>query len=73
MQYLKLQNLYEPMEEALLREEILGCLDQLIKTWVKDVARRYGYGGDFVEEANAMIFTFGSYRLGVHGPGEISL
>ncbi|TYI22492.1 hypothetical protein ES332_A06G107600v1 [Gossypium tomentosum] len=38
------------------REEVLGHITE-------------GYTDQMVEEANAVIFTFGSYRLGVHGPG----
>ncbi|KAE8805798.1 Poly(A) polymerase [Hordeum vulgare] len=61
--------LYESQEEAVSREEVLGKLDQTVKTWIKKATRVSGYGDQFVHEANAKIFTFGSYRLGVHGPG----
>ncbi|KAJ6994814.1 nuclear poly(A) polymerase 4-like [Populus alba x Populus x berolinensis] len=61
--------LYESKEEAMKREEVLGRIDQIVKDWVKRLTRQRGYTDQMVEEANAVIFTFGSYRLGVHGPG----
>lgn len=38
----------------------------LPQDWIRGVAARRGHPS---EDANAKIFTFGSYRLGVHGPG----
>ncbi|XP_039051099.1 nuclear poly(A) polymerase 4-like isoform X2 [Hibiscus syriacus] len=61
--------LYESKEESAKREEVLGHITKIVKSWVKRLTRQKGYTDQMVEEANAVIFTFGSYRLGVHGPG----
>eukprot|EP00246_Nothoceros_aenigmaticus_P005177 TRINITY_DN17058_c0_g1_i1.p1 TRINITY_DN17058_c0_g1~~TRINITY_DN17058_c0_g1_i1.p1 ORF type:complete len:575 (+),score=84.32 TRINITY_DN17058_c0_g1_i1:95-1819(+) len=67
--YLVNAGLYESQEEAVKREEVLGHLNQIVKSWVKRISKEKGYNEEIVQSANAMIFTFGSYRLGVHGPG----
>ncbi|XP_039054950.1 nuclear poly(A) polymerase 4-like isoform X1 [Hibiscus syriacus] len=61
--------IYESKEEAAKREEVLGHISEIVKSWVKQLTRQRGYTDQMVEEANAVIVTFGSYRLGVHGPG----
>lgn len=38
---------------------------QIVKGWVKQLTRQRGYTDQMVEDAIALIFTFGSYRLGV--------
>ncbi|KAL4284138.1 hypothetical protein GQ457_16G001340 [Hibiscus cannabinus] len=62
--------LYESKEESEKREKVLGHITEIVKSWVKQLTRQKGYTDQMVEEANAVIFTFGSYRLGVHGPGS---
>ncbi|XP_010417364.1 PREDICTED: nuclear poly(A) polymerase 2-like isoform X2 [Camelina sativa] len=64
------EGLYENREETMRREEVLVRIDQIVKHWVKQLTRQRGYTDQMVEDANAVIFTFGSYRLGVHGPGS---
>lgn len=61
--------LYESKEEAAKREAVLGRIKEIVKDWVKQLTRLRGYTDQMVEDANAVILTFGSYRLGVHGPG----
>ncbi|KAH9301129.1 hypothetical protein KI387_012712, partial [Taxus chinensis] len=61
--------LYESEEQSALRKEALGQIQQIVNLWVKQVTRDKGYTEQMVEESNAKVFTFGSYRLGVHGPG----
>jgi len=56
--------LYETVEESTRREEVLGELDKIVKVWVKQLTSQRGYTDQMVEEANAVLFTFGSYRLG---------
>ncbi|EFJ28719.1 hypothetical protein SELMODRAFT_171521 [Selaginella moellendorffii] len=62
--------LNESREEAMKREGVLGRLDQIVKSWVRQICVNKGFSNEVVQEANAKIFTFGSYRLGVHGPGS---
>jgi len=64
-------SLYESKEEAIKREEVLGQIDQIVKAWVKQLTRQRGYTDQMVEDANAVIFTFGSYRLGVRCEVEV--
>ena len=40
-------------------------MKQIAKVWVKTISRAKGFNEQLVQEANAKIFTFGSYRLGV--------
>uniref|UniRef100_A0A7C9A5C5 polynucleotide adenylyltransferase n=1 Tax=Opuntia streptacantha TaxID=393608 RepID=A0A7C9A5C5_OPUST len=61
--------LYESDEEVAKREQVLARLRQLVKDWVKQLTRVRGYTDQMVEDANALILTFGSCRLGVNGPG----
>ncbi|XP_028100042.1 nuclear poly(A) polymerase 4-like isoform X1 [Camellia sinensis] len=61
--------LYESNDDAARRKAVLGRIDEVVKCWVKQLTRQRGYTDQRVEDANAVIFTFGSYRLGVHGPG----
>ncbi|KAK6927324.1 Poly(A) polymerase, RNA-binding domain [Dillenia turbinata] len=61
--------LYESQEEAAKREKVLQRIGEIVKSWVKLLTRQRGYTDQMVEDANAIIMTFGSYRLGVHGPG----
>ena len=68
-EFMEARGLYESPEESLKRAEVLGRLDQIVNSWVKKVTQNKGYNEQMVEGARAMIFTFGSYRLGVNGPG----
>ncbi|GJR55391.1 nuclear poly(A) polymerase 4-like protein isoform X1 [Tanacetum coccineum] len=60
--------LYESVEESVKQEDVTAQIKQVLD-WVKQLTRQRGYTDQMVEEANAVIFTFGSYRLGVHAPG----
>jgi poly(A) polymerase len=51
------------------REIVLGRLAALVKSFVKTVSLARGLSEAAAETAGGKIFTFGSYRLGVHGPG----
>ncbi|KAK0190467.1 poly-A polymerase [Armillaria mellea] len=56
MEELRRQNTFESAEEAATRELVLGRVVALVKKFVRNVGLKRD-------------FHFGSYRLGVHGPG----
>ncbi|XP_076952087.1 nuclear poly(A) polymerase 4-like [Bidens hawaiensis] len=61
--------LYESKEESFKRVKVLSIIEQIVNVWVKQLTRVRGYTDQMVGDANAALYTFGSYRLGVHGPG----
>ncbi|GAA5915933.1 hypothetical protein JCM8208_003669 [Rhodotorula glutinis] len=67
---LKGRNIYESPAEGRVREMVLGRLDKLVKDFVYRASLHRGFSEAKAREAGGKIFTFGSYRLGVHGPGS---
>ncbi|KAH8988488.1 poly-A polymerase [Lactarius akahatsu] len=70
MEELRRQNTMESEEESRTREIVLGRLAALVKSFVKTVSLARGLSETAAEAAGGKIFTFGSYRLGVHAPGS---
>lgn len=60
---------YCPIFRTPYREIVLGRVAQLVKKFVHKVALQRGLSESAANTAGGKIFTFGSYRLGVHGPG----
>ena len=52
------------------REIVLDRLATFVKSFVKTVSLARGLSEAAAETARGKIFTFGSYRLGAHGPGS---
>ena len=56
--------------ESRRREICLGQLDNLIHTYVHQCALNSGIDGSMIDSScGCRLYTFGSYRLGVHAPG----
>lgn len=53
-----------------IREIVLGRVAALVKRFVRTVSLSRGLSEAAANAAGGKIFTFGSYRLGVHGPGS---
>ncbi|KAJ7248448.1 Poly(A) polymerase central domain-containing protein [Mycena rebaudengoi] len=69
MEELRRQNTFESEEEACRREIVLSRVAALVKKFVRTVSMSRGLSEAAATAAGGKIFTFGSYRLGVHGPG----
>ncbi|KAI0677265.1 polymerase [Trametes maxima] len=69
MEELRRQGIFESEEESKTREIVLGRLAALIKKFVRQVSLSRGLSETAANAAGGKIYTFGSYRLGVHGPG----
>ena len=58
---------------SLLRVKVLAELQQLTVEFVQKVSLNKNMTESMAKEAGGKIFTFGSYRLGVYGPGLLRL
>ncbi|KAH8355304.1 hypothetical protein KR093_010715, partial [Drosophila rubida] len=62
-------NVFESQVELNHRMEILAKLNTLVKQWVKDISMAKNMPEAAAEKLGGKIYTFGSYRLGVHHKG----
>ncbi|GAB6025037.1 hypothetical protein CHUAL_010142 [Chamberlinius hualienensis] len=51
------------------RMEVLSKINNFVKEWIKDVSIKKNMPASVSENVGGKIFTFGSYRLGVHTKG----
>lgn len=51
------------------RQHTLQLLQRVVVEFVKTVGRKKGLSPAAVDASGGKIFTYGSYRLGVYGPG----
>lgn len=58
---------YESEPEQQKREIVLAKLHHIFKEFVRLVSIKNGLPESLANEVGGKIFTFGSYRLGVHG------
>mmetsp|Transcript_20401 Transcript_20401/g.30526 ORF Transcript_20401/g.30526 Transcript_20401/m.30526 type:complete len:524 (+) Transcript_20401:48-1619(+) len=70
VEMLKERKMYEDEARSQQREEVLGRLNDIVQNWAKEISLQCGLPEEVAAEQQAKIFTFGSYRLGVHGPGS---
>ncbi|KAH3686424.1 hypothetical protein WICPIJ_002603 [Wickerhamomyces pijperi] len=70
VQELKKQKSFEPEEATLKRGAVLKTLQTLASEFVYRVSRNKNMSEGMSRDAGGKIFTFGSYRLGVYGPGS---
>ncbi|KAL3284679.1 hypothetical protein HHI36_018828 [Cryptolaemus montrouzieri] len=66
---LKPFDLFETEQELNHRLVILGKLYSLVKQWIKDTSIAKNIPESVAENVGGKIYTFGSYRLGVHNKG----
>ena len=61
---------FESDEEGRRRKMVLGKISELFRDWCyQRILKKPGMNEEMAQSAGGKIFTFGSYRLGVHGPG----
>lgn len=66
---LRSYNVFEPESELQDRICVLQKLNSLAKQWIIDVSVSKNLSRSIAEQVGGKIFTFGSYRLGVHTRG----
>ncbi|KAF2815857.1 Poly(A) polymeras-like protein [Mytilinidion resinicola] len=67
---LKRQNNFESQEATDRRVKVLNLFQKVTEDFVRIVGKAKGLSQSAIDSAGGKIFTFGSYRLGVYGPGS---
>ncbi|KAI5298829.1 polynucleotide adenylyltransferase, partial [Ascosphaera atra] len=67
---LKAQNNFEAPAETERRKEILVLIQRVTSEFVRVIGRKKKLSQAAIDVAGGKIFTSGSYRLGVYGPGS---
>lgn len=70
IQELKKEGSFESEQETANRVKVLKILQELAHEFVYRVAKKKNMSDGMARDAGGKIFTYGSYRLGVHGPGS---
>ena len=60
---------FEGEQELTHRMEVLATLNQLVKQWIKDLSIEKNMPPTLANTVGGHVYTFGSYRLGVHNKG----
>lgn len=66
---LRERNLFESEEGGLKRQQVLAELNTIFQEWAVQTSIECGFPEELAKEQSVRMFTFGSYRLLVHGPG----
>ncbi|NXD54956.1 PAPOG polymerase, partial [Corvus moneduloides] len=61
---------FEDQEELFHRTTVLGKLNNFVREWISELAESKNLPPSITEQVGGKIFTFGSYRLGVHTKGS---
>ncbi|OBA22189.1 putative polynucleotide adenylyltransferase [Metschnikowia bicuspidata var. bicuspidata NRRL YB-4993] len=67
---LKSKGSFESEQATRKRVEVLSVLQKLVQDFVYTVSKRKNMSDGMAKDSGGKIFTFGSYRLGVYGPGS---
>uniref|UniRef100_A0A8C9W4D5 polynucleotide adenylyltransferase n=1 Tax=Scleropages formosus TaxID=113540 RepID=A0A8C9W4D5_SCLFO len=70
---LKPYGVFEEELELQRRILVLGKLNTLVKEWIREISEKKNLPASLIENVGGKIFTFGSYRLGVHTKGKLCL
>ena len=64
-------DVFESEEELNHRMDVLSRLNAIVKQWIKDLSVEKNMPDNIAVTVGGKVFTFGSYRLGVHNKAPI--
>ncbi|APA10629.1 hypothetical protein SS1G_12538 [Sclerotinia sclerotiorum 1980 UF-70] len=64
------ENNFESRADTDKRTAVLASLQNITEEFVKRVCRKQNLPENYINNAGGRIFTYGSFRLGVYGPGS---